>query len=1260
MTRLSTIALTIPILLAGTAAAPALAQDVADPVDPIEDQALREEAGARFEQALKTYRKAFGTAVDQAAAGTARERNLARAEVLLEKIDGLTERVSEQRSTEEFLSGYDAERLGPVLKGYVDWRRARYRLAAGDLEGAAELLGGLGIVSDWWVIGPFDNERGRGYKTAAEPETKIDLAGRYKGKEREVGWRKAPGATRNGYVNLDAMLRPNDQAFAYAVAFVKSGSDQDAAIRLGSDEAVKAWWNGTQVLDRDLRRRIAFDQDVVGVRAREGWNVLLLKVHDQTGSWGFRVRLTAADGAALGGVSFATTREEADAALAAPAEAKDVEGAVAGGARQFYDGLDEGARSAREMFHLGLLHHRRGFDAIADRKAAKHLEDAAEAEPENSIYRYHYAQAAAPPVEMSVEKEENRQRQAREQVLAMDPSYAVAYRALAGYYTGSLTNLEKAEQLLRKALELNPDFHEARLDLANVLRRRGLNAAAELERKKVVDDPRLAGRERTARMKADELQRNGYAKEAAAAWEAVLAVDARSQDARRRIADLSVQVLARDEALALLEKMHSYDPYDTNSLRRRAELFEGAGEFDKAEAELRRALAVVPESHGLLQALGRVQLKAGRKDEALDTYRQALVINPKLQPLERYVEYLDPAAAPYEDAYRIEVEPLIQAAADYQNDENDGYLVLLDQSVMKVNPDGTSSTYMHIAVKILTNDGVQQWRRHSVNTWGWAFKWKSARVVKADGTEVQAKTRKSRFQAVAQFPPLTPGDVVEFEYRQDQRQQSFFGDYFGTDFYFADRVPMSLSTLTLITPASREFYTHSRHIDIEPTVTMSEDGQERVFVWTRKDCPKVRFERGMPAAREIYPMVQISTFEDWNAFATWFSSLIRDQHIASDPIKEKVAELVEGKETRYEKVRALYDFVTGEITYQAWPLNVHAYKPYTTTAIFDKREGDCKDKAILFNTMLKEIGVDAYPVLIMAEGSRSAEDFTLPVMHHFNHCISYVPDADGNGKALFLDGTAQYHSAGGPPPASDRGAKVLVVKPDGGVIETIPTGTPEDMGIDQKWTVTVSEDGKAVIEGEMAFRGDVATAFRRIFSVEGQRKLVLQSILTQTFGKVRIQETDFDDMKDLAQPRTSFRMKVEVSNFAKEDGDYQTLPASFVEFVSGQFQSLIARTEREHDLLLSPPISERTEVTYTVPESWSVEVAPENATIEVDAGAFILDASHEGNTLSLKRTFEVRQPRVRTDDYPTFRDAVSRAASVGKQTWKLKKTAEAE
>lgn len=1240
----------------GPFAAGARADDAPDPVDPIEDQALRQEAEAKFDEALASFQEAFDRCLEQAgSAGPARERNLARAEVLLEKIETLADGTTKQGETAGFLASKDPSRMGPLLSGLVAWQRARLLLAEGDRAGAEKLAGALGFVRDWWVIGPFDNEHGRGFKTAQPVEKQIDLAQRLPGKEREVGWRRVPVRDVLGHVDLDALLRPNDQAAAYAVAFVRSEAACDAAIRLGSDEAVRAWWNGREVLTRDVRRTLEVDQDVAAVRLAAGWNVLLLKVHDQTGAWGFRVRLTAPDGGALSGVSWAADDEQAKAAIAAAPKAEDPQSPAAAGARAFLDGATAGAsKRARDLFHLGFLHHERAYDSTADRRAENLLRQASEAEPSNAVYRFHYAEAAAPPIEMEVEKEENRQRQGREKALEMDPRYAVAYRALAKYHTTSLVNLERAEELLRKALEVNPGYVEARLDLAAVLDRRGLGGAADAERRRAQSDGRATALEAAARARASELERKGMGREAIDAWKEVLRLDDRGDDVRRRVAELACQAMDRDGAIAVLDAIHAANPWDVGALRRKSELLEGADDYAAAERVLGQALDIAPEDDGLLQSLGRVQMKKGDTPTALATFRRALEVNPKLQQLERYVEFLDPSAAPFEDEFQVDAAPLLEKAAQWKNEENDGWLVVLDQTVTKVNPDATSATFTRAVVRILNDAGVKRFKRYFGQGWG-SFKWKWARVTHPDGSVVEAKTDIAR--RFADFPALRPGDVIDVAYRRDDREQSVFGDYFGDWFFFADSVPVLKSTYTLVTPAERNFYFHQRNFGVQPVVSERErDGAKlRVHRWDADDVAKVRMEPGMPDMREVAPQVIVTTYKDWNEFSKWWSALIRDQRIVTPEMKAKVQELVAGKESRWDKVRALYEFVAGEVTYQAWEFGVHGYKPYTTSSIFEKREGDCKDKALLLCAMLAEIDVEAHPVLIYADTGRSEEDMTLPMVGLFNHCIAYVEDAEGTGKGVFLDGTAQYHSAH-VPPAMDRGAKVLVVRPEGGEIVKIPEGTPDDTGLDQAWTVELRDDGGAKVKGELTFRGDVATQIRGAFSVEGQRKLFLQGMLTRVFGKMKLEEFEFDDLKDLSRPAASVRVTVDVPQFAKAAGESFTLPASFLD-VMGQLGGGIDRPLREHDLILGNPSGFRIDATYVLPPGWTVETPPENATIEVAGAKFTTKAEQQGASLRLSRAVEMQATRVKKDEYGAFRDAVGRAMALGGQSWKVRKGA---
>ena len=134
-----------------------------------------------------------------------------------------------------------------------------------------------------FVIGPFGEGRAS-LNAAFPPETEPaapDLTKTYPGKTHEVGWRSGDAAMRDGVLYLDGMLRPADQAVAYAVAFVRSERDRAAVLRLGSPGPIKVWVNGAAVFTHDVVRPPSLDQDAVGIRLGRGWNRILIKTVHQ-------------------------------------------------------------------------------------------------------------------------------------------------------------------------------------------------------------------------------------------------------------------------------------------------------------------------------------------------------------------------------------------------------------------------------------------------------------------------------------------------------------------------------------------------------------------------------------------------------------------------------------------------------------------------------------------------------------------------------------------------------------------------------------------------------------------------------------------------------------------------------------------------------------------------------------------------------------------------------------------------------------------
>jgi len=125
--------------------------------------------------------------------------------------------------------------------------------------------------------------------------------------DQAVPWRLMPvGTSAEQPWLLDLLaLYPGEQKVAYLRTAVWSDSARDLNLEMGSDDGVKAWWNGQVVLAHNIPRAVAPGQEKVKVQAKQGWNQLLLKITQNNQGWGAVARVTNPDGSPATGLRFA-------------------------------------------------------------------------------------------------------------------------------------------------------------------------------------------------------------------------------------------------------------------------------------------------------------------------------------------------------------------------------------------------------------------------------------------------------------------------------------------------------------------------------------------------------------------------------------------------------------------------------------------------------------------------------------------------------------------------------------------------------------------------------------------------------------------------------------------------------------------------------------------------------------------------------------------------------------------------------------------
>ncbi|MBM4362416.1 MAG: hypothetical protein FJ104_07025, partial [Deltaproteobacteria bacterium] len=195
--------------------------------------------------------------------------------------------------------------LGPGPRSYARLLAAYARLRRGDPAAAAREVEGLGFVTDWIVVGPFDNEGGEGHGRALGPEAEAPgpiVPGRaYGGKLRPVRPRRVPpGAFRYGFVDGTSLLRPDRKICLVATTFVAARPGRppgDLLAWIGVGGTWKLHWDGEELAADGAERRYDADRRVVRLPFGPGTHRFVLKVCTEDVAPIFSLRLSDLRGA---------------------------------------------------------------------------------------------------------------------------------------------------------------------------------------------------------------------------------------------------------------------------------------------------------------------------------------------------------------------------------------------------------------------------------------------------------------------------------------------------------------------------------------------------------------------------------------------------------------------------------------------------------------------------------------------------------------------------------------------------------------------------------------------------------------------------------------------------------------------------------------------------------------------------------------------------------------------------------------------------
>ncbi len=566
-----------------------------------------------------------------------------------------------------------------------------------------------------------------------------------------------------------------------------------------------------------------------------------------------------------------------------------------------------------------------------------------------------------------------------------------------------------------------------------------------------------------------------------------------------------------------------------------------------------------------------------------------------------------------------------------------------------------NETFIHAARQILTVAGVQNGSDLKIDfnpsyqtlTLHWVRLWRGTnhldrlaadkiRVVRQERDLEQQQILNREQTAMLVMEDVRVGDVVDYAYSFKGANPVFAGK-FSTSLSLQLAEPVEQLVARVRLPAERRFFPKTHGGAAEPKITTRSNVIE--CVWDLRGVPGTRSEDAVPVWFDPEPWAQVSEFKSWTEVNQWALTLFDNKSALSPELAQKIAGWKQLPD-REQQVLAALRFVQDEIRYFGIEIGVSSEKPADPAAVLTRRFGDCKDKSLLFVTLLRGLGIEAYPVLVNTQARQTIADW-LPAANIFDHCIAVVLL---DGQMWWLDPTAGYQR--GPLaahylPAYGRG---LVIAPKTTGLTAIPqtTGLPltvtteyfdlgKKSGVTDLKVVTVAEGRDAESLRAMfadTKRGDIEKNYAHYYAESYPG--------TQMSAPIEVQDDEAQNHFQFTEHYTIDQVWVKSDN----DGKFRC------NFYPVAFSSLIKKpvdTRRQFPLAVAFPQHQILRTEITVPVSFTYE--QENKSVSDPAFAFAKQSKHIGRKLILEYGFQSLTdfvPAARTDEYLQNLDKISK------------------
>lgn len=519
---------------------------------------------------------------------------------------------------------------------------------------------------------------------------------------------------------------------------------------------------------------------------------------------------------------------------------------------------------------------------------------------------------------------------------------------------------------------------------------------------------------------------------------------------------------------------------------------------------------------------------------------------------------------------------------------------------------------------------------------------------KIEGSELVSDVK----DKVLRIPAPDPGSIVGYEYEKEM-QPMVLQDVW----VFQREIPGRELHYSMQLPSGWEY--KSSWINYPETKPVQNGNNQ--WQWAISDVKAIRQEPEMPPIEGISGQMIVSffppggpsnnSFSSWLEMGNWYRNLTNGRRDPSPEIRQRVSSLTASAGTTVDKMRALAQFVQHDIRYVAIELGIGGFQPHAASEVFAHHYGDCKDKATLLSSMLSQVGVESFYVVINSERGSVGPD-TPANVGSFDHAILAIklPASVSDpsliatvqhprlGRLLYFDPTNEqtpFGEIGGYLQANYG----LLVTPEGGELVELPRQPSSMNSILRTGKLTLDPLGTLKGEVSETRMGDRAASERwRQASVktDADRIKPIEDLLAGSLSLFRITQANVLNLHQTDQP-FGFHYSFEAQNYGKNAGGLLLVRPRVLGVKSSGL--LETKEPRRFPIEFEGPSRDTDSFEISIPAGYVVDDMPPPVDADYGFASYHSKTEVNGSSIHYIRTLEVKElsvPVARAEDLKKF------------------------